>query len=285
MPTNFLNSFNSCNSFLARLAVLGFACSLLFSYLANGLFFLGHLFLIIPSFFYFFKEKQWKFFSTSNLCLFFFILWSLVSLAVSSEHLSKMQLLKDFLSMRYFFLGLMAMATYQYLFSHKILSDKTLRILLTLFLLILILGNLSGIIGLFTGFNPLRLRPTTDLRRATGLFSLAITYGNAISLVTIALLGGLVFAYDKIKLYVSPFLYVTCLTSCFAGLYFSYTRGAFLAVLVSMAFIVYKKNKKLFCLLSLFKVLYSLSLLFLYSLFSSLHFLFLKFINSLFFSL
>jgi O-antigen ligase len=228
-----------------KFIVIAFTMSLLVSYIANEVYFVPHVLIIIPSFYYL-SKKEIKF-SVGNYLLLAFLLWSVVTILVSPySH----NIFKEILQLKYMALGLIGIAAYQNAFKRDLISLRLIKILLVLFLVFLMLGNISGIIALFTGFNPLRFKGASDYNRATGMFGMAITYGNAISYLCAMFVAGF-FKWSDIKKIVPWWLYLLSFCSSLAGMYFSYTRGGLVAFFAAVAFLLFVKSKKLFVISSI----------------------------------
>ncbi len=107
------------------------------------------------------------------------------------------------------------------------------------------LANISGIIALFSGFNILRWSETTDKLRATGMYGMAVTYGYGIQFFCIFCLFCCVYKNALKKYFNIIILYIATFTSIL-GLYFSYTRGAYLGFLVAAPFVFLSYSQKAF---------------------------------------
>ena len=132
------------------------------------------------------------------------------------------------------------------------LDKKKKKILLTLFLSTSALASLSGIIALYTGFNPLKGSIACHPTRACGLFGMYMTYGYGIGFLSI-MLGGVLLHWKKFSDAIAfPILLPTFLLS-FAGLFLSYARGAWIGFMAALPFIFFKNLRKF--LLALLAVL------------------------------
>ncbi|MBP9673644.1 MAG: O-antigen ligase family protein [Bacteriovoracaceae bacterium] len=157
--------------------------------------------------------------------------------------------LKTIFYSKYFIVGLMAIPLYQILFSQiKFIHLKTI---INLFLITLILANLSGMIGLFTGFNPLRFRYAMDMTRSTGMYGMAMTYGYGIALINVILIS-ITFHWSEFKRWFNPYLFWIALITSVLGLYFAYCRGATLGLLCAVPFCLIQKSKKKFLIVLAF---------------------------------
>jgi O-antigen ligase len=145
---------------------------------------------------------------------------------------------------KYFFLTVLGL--YAYRNSFKVfLTPKRIRLLVTLFLVATTLATVSGLIALWTGFNPLRFKEACHETRACGVFGMYMTYGYGISLASILMLG-LVLYREKLQSYLSlPLLYSATIISII-GLYFSFARGAWIGFFVALPFFFLRSHKKAF---------------------------------------
>lgn len=122
---------------------------------------------------------------------------------------------------------------------------KKIKILLWLFLIATTLASLSGLIGLFHGFNPLKMKEACHATRACGVYGMYMTYGYGISLFMV-LLTGVLFFKKNFEKYIPDWLLYTAFAINLLGLFFSYARGGWLGYLVAIPFFFIKKKMKMF---------------------------------------
>lgn len=238
--------------FSLRLTLLSIWSLALFSFFSVSASALSHVFIIFPCIYFgweFIKNKESRF-SRSSLFLFGMILFGIISILFAGDITAKFKII---LKLKYFFFGLFAIFPYQKIF--ETISKKKIFLILSSFLLFLSIGNIAGVHALFDGFHYLRMKQASDSIRAAGMYGMAITYGYGIEFVVILLLGLLVNFYSKITEHVNKYLIWIALITSVIGLYFSYTRGALLALIISLPFLFIKTKKKLFYVLGVVGVI------------------------------
>ncbi|MCK5884157.1 MAG: O-antigen ligase family protein, partial [Bacteriovoracaceae bacterium] len=202
-----------------------------------------HIFIFIPSLY--FTYKAWKEgqldISGSRIALLLLVLFGVISVIAAPDIANKF---KGIGKLKYFLIGVLGIYAYRSCLEDKLRSDKV-RLILNIFMVSVSIATISGIIGLYTGHNPLRFRAATDEWRATGMYGMAITYGYGIQFACI-LFCGLLLYRKKIEKFINTKLLIFATVISLAGLYLSYTRGAMVGFLVAVPFLLYGKSKKLF---------------------------------------
>lgn len=203
---------------------------------------LAHI-LLLPSGLYFYKknlsEKSFKP-RPSLYALAALAVISIFSVLVNWEEMEKP--LKNILKTKYFIIGILSSYAFHYL-KQNWLNPKRIKILVNLFLFAAMLASLSGLIGLWSGFNPLKFKPPCHPTRACGLYGMYMTYGYGISLFMVLATGLLVYR-DRFKSYFTPWLLYSSLGVCFLGLIFSYARGGWLGFALGVPFLFVKNHPK-----------------------------------------
>lgn len=166
--------------------------------------------------------------------------------------------LKNLLKVKYFLLPLLSVPVLNEFFKNHF-NKKKLKILVYLFIISTTVATLSGLIGVYTGFNPLKFKPACHEFRACGLYGMYMTYGYGISLFMVLMTGSLVYLKD-FKRFVPAYLFVPIWLINFIGLFTSYARGGILSFLISIPFYALKKLSKkiVLCFLAIFIVLGSI---------------------------
>ena len=128
-------------------------------------------------------------------------------------------------------------------------KEQVLKLLLRLVLLGAVLATFSGLVGYFTGFNPLRM-VHVQTERNGGLFGMLMTYGHSIAWLSLILVA-MCSHFKSIQKLISfgPLLF--CIFVSLLGLFTSHVRGAWLAFLAGCLLI----NKKLTMVLVVLMVL------------------------------
>ncbi len=128
----------------------------------------------------------------------------------------------------------------------KNITHKQIKILIHLFVWGGTIATVSGYIGLVTGFNPLRMKQACTPLQNCGMYGLQISYGYGIAIFA-TFLTSMLFYKDKLKEYISTKpLIIAVAINLILGVYFSYSRGGILSLLVSAPAILYFGKRKLF---------------------------------------
>ena len=219
---------------------------ILFSYISTSGAALSHIFLfpsIIMATYIYYKRNELKF-TKSMWSLLALIIISILSILIAPDITDKV---KKIFKVKYFILGLGGIYSYKLLFES--LKLDRVKVLINIFLVLLIVGNVAGIHALFSGFHYLRMKPSSDLVRAAGMYGMAITYGYGISFIAIIFTSILMNYYKSIEYYTNKWLFIISYLTCLFGLYFSYTRGAILSFVLSLPIVFILTRKKLFKIL------------------------------------
>lgn len=228
---------------LSYLALASLFSLALFSFTSTALSSTIHIF-VIPAGLYFFYQavkKREDFYSISQLGLWGLILFGTLSVLAAPDMLHKLHSISK---LKYFLVGILGIYAYRSILGRE-LDQKKIRLLLHLFMIAISIATISGIIGFFSGYNPLRFRAATDEWRATGMYGMAITYGYGIQFACI-LFCGLLLYRDRLQQFFNTKILVIATLISLAGLYYSYTRGAIIGFLIALPFLFYRKSKKAF---------------------------------------
>lgn len=152
--------------------------------------------------------------------------------------------LRNILKAKYFLIALLSYFSFGY-FKRDFLNHQRTGVLLKLFLLATSVATISGIIALYTGFNPLKMKAACHPDRACGLYGMYMTYGYGISLVMI-LLTGMLLNLKLFSKWVARHWIFAAFTINMVGLVLSYARGAWLGYLMAVPFFFFKDHKKKF---------------------------------------
>lgn len=221
---------------LSYFACLWLAATLFISFSAASLF---HLFILASGGYFVWqaiKTKELNF-SKSTLALIGLVLVSILSLLVNGgpyKHMTKL---------KYFILGIFSIYSFQAIVKNYF-NEKRIKIFATTFLVSSALASLSGIIGLMTGFNPLRFKAACHLERACGMYGMYMSYGYGMGyfiLVSVLLLIN----RKKIFNFTHPVILFGSNIINFMGFYLSYARGALIAFFVGGFVYLLKKKLKL----------------------------------------
>lgn len=86
---------------------------------------------------------------------------------------------KYIFKIKYFVLSLLDLPAYYYTLK-DFMKNKSKKVLLNTFLIATTIATISGIIGLYTGFNPLKMKAACHEIRTCGLYGMYMTYGYGI---------------------------------------------------------------------------------------------------------
>jgi O-antigen ligase len=206
----------------------------------------SHILILIPGIYFLTKKLEYSLPKSSWALLGIFIT-VIISVLFNLDIIEKP--LRHIFKAKYFLFAILWVISFRKLFIDHI-TKKQIKILLWVFIIATSLASLSGLIGLFAGFNPLKMKPPCHPSRACGVYGMYMTYGYGISLFVILNIGLLIYR-DKIKEYLPLWLIVISLVINFMGLYFSYARGGLLALFVAIPFFYLKNNLKRFLLILL----------------------------------
>jgi O-antigen ligase len=216
----------------------------LFCFTAFSLTAIHHILLLISGIFFLIvaiKKREFNL-SKSSWSLFFLIIASIISVVVNDVERPFSNILK----LKYFLIPLLGIFAYRAWFK-KSFSEKKVKLVVNLFLISVMVANISGLIGLYTGFNPLRFKESCHLSRNCGMYGMFMTFGYGMMFVMI-ILTGLMLYREKIRKYLNlKILYVSFLV-CLVGFILSYARGALIGFFIALPFFFFKNNKKRFLL-------------------------------------
>ena len=219
-----------------------------FLFISFSLSAIHHLFLAPAGIYFFVKSlKKRNFLQTkSQLALIFFVLVCVASIFANWEMIKEPA--RNLFKLKYYIIpifGLYALREW----GRKSYDQKKVRLIFHLLFIGASIATISGLIGLWTGFNPLRLRSACHETRACGMYGMYMSYGYGISLFS-SLLAVLVVHRKKFgQFYNQKLLFFTLFISLL-GLYFSGARGAWLGFLGSLPFLYFHQDKKRFFLIA-----------------------------------
>ncbi len=225
---------------------------------------IGHILLFIPAIYFTYKllnkdRATLKFkIPFSTWALLALIIVGIISVLMNFNDIAKP--LKNIFKLKYFLIGILAIPAYIYSFKNYI-DEKKIRLIINIFLITTALATISGLIGLFSGFNPLRFKGACHESRACGMYGMYMTYGYGIQYVVI-LLAGMALFRKKLDKFFSTKILIASLVINFTGLYLSYTRGAWIGTLCAIPFFFWYKNKKIFLVTILSMIILSAGIFF-----------------------
>jgi O-antigen ligase len=225
-----------------RLTLLSLYSLALFSFTSTSASALSHIFIALPGIYYFSKqiiERSWQP-TGSQLALLGMVITAAISIVIAPDIPNTLYRLTK---LKYFLLGFTSIFAYQALLPK--LESRQLRLLVTIFTIAITAASISGMVGLLTGYNPLRMKEAYEVKRATGMYSMSITYGNGILFAVIMYTGAFIW-YPKFKSLINYKLLIFGWCTTITGLLLSFTRGAILAYLLSLPILLWYHSKIFF---------------------------------------
>ncbi|MGB0455266.1 MAG: O-antigen ligase family protein, partial [Bacteriovoracaceae bacterium] len=116
------------------------------------------------------------------------------------------------------------------------------------------LATISGLIGLWTGFNPIKMKAACHETRACGLYGMYMTYGYGIALFQV-LVTGLLLYRKKFEHLIKTHWIAIAFFINLLGLVFSYARGAWIAYAIACPFLFIKSYPKRFIQVAVLSVI------------------------------
>ena len=202
--------------------------------------------MIIPGIYFLLKNIKNKDFRprASFWALLFLIIICWLSVLSNWNELEKP--FKHIFQTKYYLIGLLSTLTFFYL-NKNYLNQKKKILLFRLFLISTNIATICGLIGLWTGYTPLKFQAACHATRACGLYGMCMTYGYGISLFSV-LLVGITLQSKRFAHFSPPWLLWSSLIINLTGTFFSFARGGWLGLILAVPFLFFKSHKKQFFL-------------------------------------
>lgn len=236
-----------CDLWVEKCVLWGLGFLAVGTFTSAGLAALSQPFFIIAGFYFLhkeFKHHNLKATPRSVWAMLFIFITCILSSFVNLDILVSTK--TSFFKARYFLIAFLSYFALKGSWN-KFIDTKWQGRMLKLFLLSTNLASLSGILALYTGFNYLKMKPACHYERACGVFGMYMTYGYGIALLCTLLLWALIYR-EKLKAWVPAWVIIVSFIINFAGLFLSYTRGAWGAFFISAPFIFFRRYPKKFAL-------------------------------------
>lgn len=220
-----------------------------FTFISISITALFHILIIIPGILLTYKrikEKEFRF-SASELTLMALIVWSILSVLFNLEMIPKPH--RNIIKLKYQLIGLLSVPCFYYFFKMDEGYKKS-RFLLKVFIWATTIASLSGLIAYFSGYNILKMKPACHQHRTCGMYGMYMTYGYGIGLY-LSVLFGVLLIFLREKLFSRMKLYIPAFILNFVSFILSFPRGAYIGFFASVPFFFFKKNKKLFLIITL----------------------------------
>ncbi len=203
----------------------------------------GHHALIFIPTLYFLPKINWKKLTVSNWALIIFSLVLPITIIATANNPVGLKYF-NIMKFKYYLFGALMAAPIGWWLKTKA-SQKQIQSLFWTAFISSSLASLSGMIGLFTGFNPLKWGPPSSATQNAGMFGMLMSYAHNEAIWCLILIG-LFLNYKKLEKYFPLWLLYSAFALNFIGFIFAYTRGAMLAFIIALPFYFFKANKKKF---------------------------------------
>lgn len=218
----------------------------LFTFTAFSASALGHILLFFPGIY--FTYMLWKTnevkLSLSSWALLAIIFISIASVLVNTDIVVRPG--KNLFKIKYFIISYLGISASLYLWK-SYFNIKRLRLLLNTFFITTAIASASGLIGLISGFNPLRFGAACHATRACGMYGMYMSYGYGIQFVVLILLGVLLFRQSLKEYFNEKIAWISLLINSL-GLIFSFTRGGWIGFIAGSLILLLFKSKKWFAI-------------------------------------
>lgn len=128
---------------------------------------------------------------------------------------------------------------------------KHKKMLIAAFLFSVTLASIVGAISLYTGFNPLKWKAACHDVRSCGMYSQYMTYGYGLSMALVLMIGARVYYKEWQDYLPRIWLLDAVIALNLVGLFLSYTRGAWLGLLLGAPLVLFPKSPKKFIIATL----------------------------------
>ncbi len=199
----------------------------------------SHILIIIPAL-YFLNKTNWKNLPMSAWGLLAMIIAITLSVVFNQDVSTNGY--KAILKAKYFLIGLLSIVPLQWYFKNKI-DERKLKQLRFAFYLATTAATSAGLCRVLIGYNPLTGKSGDIGTRDGGVFGMVMNYSHNMSYFLILVIG--IYLYKKSSLDKKElnWLRLVLLINSL-GLYFAYTRGAWIAVIIGLAVYCYFISRK-----------------------------------------
>lgn len=203
---------------------------------------LHHVLIIAPAGYFF-----WKTYKTGSLKI-SPSMWALLAMSViiALSVIVNLEIMtrpvKYFMKSKYFFIGFFSIFALREYFKNYA-TQKQITYILRALMIATTVASISGLIGLWTGYNPLKFSANCNAYRNCGLFSMLLTYAYGLSVFLAGMTAFWVHGKEKLKLIVNQNLFFVFMAINLVALYFTYARGAWLGFILALPFLFVKKFK------------------------------------------
>lgn len=149
---------------------------------------------------------------------------------------------KAIFKIKYFIIGTFAIFPV-YKFRKDLFTPNRIKILLYLIMVSATLASVSGLIGLYTGFNPLKFSKACHLTRNCGLSGMYMNYAHTLVFLQVIFFG-LLLCKNQLKELISARVLWIVFFINLLGLILSYTRGAWIGLFAALPFFFIREQLK-----------------------------------------
>jgi O-antigen ligase len=196
----------------------------------------GFHILMIPPILYYAPKYNWRKFPKSGWALLAFSAMAILSVIFNQDIISSGY--KNISKTKYFIIGALSIIPLDFYFNQYLKGEEKTKVFSTLlrtFLLGATIATLAGLVGFFTGFNPILFKVVSS-ERNSGMFGMLMTYAHSIALFC-TLLIAIIVNRKLLNKYIPNWALAVTFLITFYGLFATYTRGAMIACLASLIFI------------------------------------------------
>ncbi len=205
---------------------------------------LTHIFIGVPCI-YFLAKTDFKKWSLSQWFLLAMLVAVILSVLVNQD--IAVAGYSPLTKAKYYLIALLSVAPFSFYFRElegKPDHDKKIKWLLWAAIGMATAASLSGMGGVFFGYNLLKMK-AKFVERNGGLAGMLMNYAHNLAMFQVLLTGLLIYRKEVAKYISQNFLIITWAINLL-GLYLTYTRGTWLALLVALPFFFLRKNVKIF---------------------------------------
>lgn len=199
---------------------------------------MSHVLISIPCIFFLFKTN-WKKFNYSTWALVGMSLAIILSVVVNQDIIDKG--MNGAIRSKYFFISILSITPLSWYFL-KQNRDKPITVLIYALCIATTFATLAGLIGQFTGYNPILMKEVATGRNG-GLFGQLLNYAHNLNSFLIIILGLLINKKQSSR-YISYKFLVSVFIINSIGLYMTYSRGPWLGFVAAVPFLFIHDRKK-----------------------------------------
>lgn len=200
---------------------------------------LSHILMLVPCV-YFAFHTNWKKMPKSAWALLGLSIAIMLSVAVNQDIMVKGW--KPIFKVKYFLFGFFSIVPFHWWMKNK-MTEKQLKVLLYTFMYAAAISVLFGFVSMQVGRNIITQKELLHSERNSGMFGMVMNFAHNMSYYLVLPIGLLL----KKKTKDFNLLLINVLTAiALVGLFFTFTRGAWLSIVIAIPFYFYKDHKRKF---------------------------------------